>query len=252
MKTIKNHSGFTFIELMVVIVIIGLLAAVAVPTITSLIEKTREKLDVVKLHYLRDALNKSLLEDEAALANTAYITNADSANQASRLDQLYTALAGTQGVGLFVIELDGGQTVNIQGSHGKTNKTMCELVGSDGTWFDALNEAGFQGVADIIADRLAGNKFNYNSTTYKVTNNTANSNYKRTAPINPIFLSKALNTANGNANVKLTINFQWTNRDKNSRSVEVFILKTGSTYKDAYKSDHGVCFSTYGDAGCSQ
>jgi len=250
MKRTKFHSGFTFIELMVAIVILGIISAVAVPSVIALIEKTREKLDVVKLHYLRDALNRSLVEDEAALSNSSYITGADSATQAQRLSTLYNALKGTQGVGLFVIELDGGQTVNIQGKHGRANNTMCELIGSSGTWFEALRSAGFEGVADIVADRLNGNSFNYSSKTYSVKNNTINASWKRTAPINPIFLSKALNTADGTSNVLLSVNFQWTGRNESSRSVEVFILKKGSNWNDAYKSEHGVCFSTYGDRGC--
>ena len=49
----KAHGSFA---------IMGFLATVAVPKFFGVAEKTREKADLMKLYYLRDALNRALIE----------------------------------------------------------------------------------------------------------------------------------------------------------------------------------------------
>ena len=56
----NRKAGFTIIELMVVIIIVNLLSGVAIPKLTELIERTRERVDLLKFYYLRDALNRAL------------------------------------------------------------------------------------------------------------------------------------------------------------------------------------------------
>ena len=65
-KSAQNRwkGGFTIIELMVVIIIVNLLSGVAVPQLTDYIEKSRQKIDLMKLYYVRDALDRALYEDD--------------------------------------------------------------------------------------------------------------------------------------------------------------------------------------------
>ena len=66
----RRKKGFSLIEIMVVVVIMGVLAAVGVPKLFGFVEKTKEKTDLMKLDFLRDALNKALIENENALTKT--------------------------------------------------------------------------------------------------------------------------------------------------------------------------------------
>ena len=99
----KRNTGFTLIEVMVVIVIMGFLAAVAIPKIFGIIERSRENIDRTKLYYLREALNRALVENEDALYNSAFVTSGKDADK--NLSSLKTKLASEKGVDLFVIEM---------------------------------------------------------------------------------------------------------------------------------------------------
>jgi prepilin-type N-terminal cleavage/methylation domain-containing protein len=257
MKPINSKRGITLMELMVVIAIMGVLSTVAVPKLFGAGEKAREKIDLMKLYDLRNAINLALIEDTDAMTNYSPAKNQSTDYKNTLRSKLENGLNSDRGATLFVIELHNGLSINVQGSHHKANNThnICEMVGTSGTWYSALRDARFEGVADIIAARLKGGN-NYKSdgetfTSIEYTNADGNTDY-RTAPKNRMFLSKALNIGKINDNVRYTLSVRWSNPKDPGYSVEVYMLPNGHSWNDAYLSDHGTCFSTYGNKGCSK
>ncbi len=270
MGTNNKKSGFTLVEVMVVVTIMGVLAMVGMPSAFGLAEKAREHLDLMKLYYLRDALNRALVEDEKALYNTA--------SKDGDRTKLTNLLKSETGVTLFVYEMKPGVSPNIQAKHGVANDdiNMSSLIGEGGAWYDALVEARFEGVADIVAYRIkTENKdritkdVDTTGTDHGTFKLIADGNDWRTIPKSTVFISRELNygkssgllgiTSQGSnrTNYRLTMNVQWTGRNESSRSVEVAFIPNGKTMGDgknaggAFLTDHGVCFSTYGPIGCA-
>ncbi|WP_405341971.1 prepilin-type N-terminal cleavage/methylation domain-containing protein [Fibrobacter sp.] len=263
--------GFSLIEVMVVIVVLGVLSGIAVPKIMGYTEKTKEKADLMKLYCLRDALNRALLENDAALYKSSFVSSGKQA--ADNLSKLKTKLASETGVDLFVIEMRPDLNTNIQNNHASINKDseMSKLIGDSGTWYDALKDAGFNGVADILIARNNGSyKKGDGATYYSTPYQQGKDTYYRTYPKDQIFMSYLLNrgksaglsgiTSQGSnkTNYRLTMSFQWSQMDSTSNSVEVALLPAGAKMRNrsngkggALLSDNGVCFSTYGDIGCA-
>jgi len=223
----KKKAGFTIVELMVVIIIVNLLSGVAVPKCTELIEKARERVDLMKLYYLRDAIDRALYEDH--VDNFASNTCGSSTNNAAALA---CYLSDRDGVNLFVIEIIQGAPANYQGFNDKAKgNNMCGLTYGGGFWNNALKEAGFEAVADIVADRANNNSFNEKSKLYTTKKNSVNG-WTRTYPTNPIFKSRALTTTadmrfGGKGHEKdqkrLTMRVRWQGCQESSHSVEVFL-----------------------------
>ena len=49
MKKIKNTKGFTLMEMLIVVAIIAILIAIAIPTFTTQLEKAREAADIANI-----------------------------------------------------------------------------------------------------------------------------------------------------------------------------------------------------------
>jgi len=54
---VKNETGFTLMELMVVIVIIGVLAAIAVPSMSKQVDKAKAKRAMVEIKAMKTAID---------------------------------------------------------------------------------------------------------------------------------------------------------------------------------------------------
>lgn len=256
----KRKAGFTIVELMVVIIIVNLLSGVAVPKCTDLIEKARERIDLLKFFYLRDALDRALYEDDAFRIDES----AKCGSVQNSKKNLSSWLSTEQGVSLFVIELHDSYPANYQAENKNRtsdNQNMCGLLSSEGFWLQAFKDAGFGAVADIVYARAKGAKNesqfknypgDYNVTTVTNAGSKHNETWARTYPKTPLFVSRVLNNdplaaSGNNGQNRYSMKIRWTNGNPNSHSLEVFLAKDGSA--NVLQSRLGTCFSTQA-SGC--
>ena len=67
----KNNKGFTLAELLIVVAIIAVLVAVAIPVFTTQLEKSRDATSVANLRAAyADAMSEYLVSDEAGTTTT--------------------------------------------------------------------------------------------------------------------------------------------------------------------------------------
>jgi general secretion pathway protein G len=65
-RTIKNEAGFTLIELMIVMAIIGVLATLAIPSFVSAIKHAREAVLKEDLQTMRGAIDSYTMDKQKA------------------------------------------------------------------------------------------------------------------------------------------------------------------------------------------
>jgi len=107
-KNLRNRKGFTLIELLIVVVIIGILAAIAIPRFAS----TKGK--------AFDAAAKTDLRNAMTAQEGSYADNQTYANQAT-LDPLIDTSAG---VTLVVVSAGSG-AYNMTAKHSDSSNTFC-------------------------------------------------------------------------------------------------------------------------------
>ena len=253
-KTTQNRwkGGFTIVELMVVIIIVNLLSGVAVPKLFDYIERAKQKLDLIKLYNLRNALNRALYEGDVLNINASAKCDGVTNNAAN----LSNWLASDSGVTLFIIELHNELAINYQAKNNNRfsdSLNMCGALTGGGFWTDAFKAAGFGAVADILyaRDHKVDNKIvsGESYVAYPVKIN--NQDWWRTHPRDPIFISRALNGASSTAITgaggqnRYKFRAKWAKGDAKSHSLEILIQSMqGYDKNKPFTTRQGVCFST--------
>lgn len=250
----KWKGGFTLIELMIVIAMVNVLTGIVVPKLTNYIELSRQRIDLMKLYYLRDALNRAMYEGDVLDIDEKQTCDGVQNNK----EKLNNWLASAEGVTLFIIELHDILPSNIQAKNNRRftdAQNMCGILSGGGFWADAFKDAGFGAVADILyardhpQDGKIKSGSDYTAKQVKINNE----NWWRTYPNKPLFISKEMN---GDPDASVTavekggqnrykFKARWTNGDKRNHTLEIFIQKAhGTDSGKPLTSRLGTCFST--------
>ena len=66
-KTLRNKKGFTLAELLIVVAIIAVLVAIAIPIFSSQLEKSREAVDAANIRSAYAEVSANVLTEEGAI-----------------------------------------------------------------------------------------------------------------------------------------------------------------------------------------
>lgn len=128
-KTINKQGGFTLIELMIVVAIIGILAAIAIPQYQNYVAKSQVSRVMSETGQLRTAVETCILEGRTDASTTGDCDVGDTDSNLLKGDRAAIDLASTTStiVGTF-----GGNAATVLTKG--TNKTLTWARDSDGSW----------------------------------------------------------------------------------------------------------------------
>jgi type IV pilus assembly protein PilA len=108
----KSKKGFTLVEIMIVVVIIGLLAAMAVPAFQKVRETSQSKAILNNLRQVASAGQQYLLETGATEVTGASLVTAEYLNTINKLGaEDYDALSVSADGGTLTLDTPGGESV---------------------------------------------------------------------------------------------------------------------------------------------
>lgn len=126
----KNRKGFTLAELLIVVAIIAVLVAIAIPVFTTQLEKSREATDVANVRsayaeVVAEAIAAAEPADLSAVVNLKQQQDdwqgVDPTNTLANLDATYTGFTGSPTVNVSGTPTKGGTaTISYTAAQGST------------------------------------------------------------------------------------------------------------------------------------
>ena len=140
-KALKNEKGLTLVELLAVIVILGIIAAIAVPAVANIIDNSRKDAHVANAESLYNAARLAVVSENLnAETDSEWTFYADETNSTDRgnmdlnlVDERYleSAPQDPEGNGVYTeaeVEYDGDEyTVKLDDYFGEDGKTITEI-----------------------------------------------------------------------------------------------------------------------------
>ena len=165
----KNKKGFTLVELLAVIVILGVLLMIAVPAVQNVIKKTKNNATQKQAELFIDAAKKMAIIDEATSDMVIYkLRDLDSDVDTNRFTGMVVALKENGSYKYYIYLNDSVNKKTI----GNNNNDIFEFASED-----KINEKVTDGVKEFKEGSTQIIKVNNNTYSYSNNSNTLNKYY---------------------------------------------------------------------------
>ena len=115
-KIRNEESGFTMVEILVVVVILGILAAIAIPVFFNQRQKANDVTVVSDVANLAMFMDTSLIEDHAAPYFTNHSASGDITDEGFLTDVIYISVGDAKEMLFYTTE---GVYIDVYGSDGR-------------------------------------------------------------------------------------------------------------------------------------
>lgn len=168
----KNKKGFTLVELLAVIIILGVLLMIAVPAVQNVIKKAKNNATQKQAELFIDAAKKMAIIDEATSDMVIYkLSDLDSDVDKNRFTGMVVALK-ENGSYKYYIYLNDSVNKKTIGNNNNNNNDIFEFASEDN-----INENVTDGVKKFKEGSTQIIKVNNNTYSYSNNSNTLNTYY---------------------------------------------------------------------------
>lgn len=128
LKLKKKNEGFTLLEIIIVIIIVGVLASLALPKFFSTVEYSRSTEALGNLNAIRGAMERCSLQQNDNYANCGAPTDWDIADPSAEPGRLFTYAVTDEAVGTFTLTA----TRNTASSGDGTSRVVIQKTSAEG------------------------------------------------------------------------------------------------------------------------